>query len=564
MVTRWEKACRFQWKRRTYLEKLANKSRTTCLRNPEELQLREVAEPVDEVPMDAPDDLAASRRIDKRKIDTRTSILGEHPRARREEIRAGLSQGFYICVSGKRSVRTLHLLGRYYLIPDVDYWRYSMRARNFLPKPRTTSSVRSVQKRGWLVQSLGSLFIDFRQRAAVTRVTYFESSCSRNKQKDRREWDHLLAAVEMRSTAAAVETGSKKIGVRVIVLPSPACLLLVVRWVPWLLSCCFALSVSCVEGGNNFHAFRGEGVGIGFSEPMLVHTWLRFGPKKAFKLTLPSCLVTSLRSFTLLQYSMSHVGMAASSLVAGVQVVPASVFIPITAEEKAAAPPMEPAMEALLRQANLHEDVIWKFRINELCDRELFVAIDRDEDGLRSTMKSDFGLDQEKGFAQKREVAKVVKAWNMAKVQSEVKVKADAAARAHGVPITMLEPDWALLFKNKYGSHIPTSALPAQSFFESFEEMVANGTLKGITLAHVVSAKEQEAQDEARPEPSRQMGLHLDSTLTIQTKRKYMSAMPSNTEELSQKYRIMSNCWLLAHMCKEYTSYYRKLATETL
>ena len=110
-------------------------------------------------------------------------------------------------------------------------------------------------------------------------------------------------------------------------------------------------------------------MGIGFSEPMLVRTWLRFGPKKAFKLP---------------QYSMSHVGMAASSLVAGVQVVPASVLIPITAEEKAAAPPMEPAMEALLRQANLHEDLIWKSRINELCDRELFVAIDRDEVRLRT------------------------------------------------------------------------------------------------------------------------------------------------------------------------------------
>ena len=212
---------------------------------------------------------------------------------------------------------------------------------------------------------------------------------------------------------------------------------------------------------------------------------------------------------------------------------------------------MEPALEALLRQVNLHEDVIWKFRINELCDRELFVAIDRDEDALRATMKSDFGLDPEKGFAHKREVAKVVKAWNTAKIQSEVKVKADAAARAHGAPVGMLEPDWASLmdaFKNKFGSHIPPSALPAQSYFESFEEMLANGTLKAVTLAHVVSAKEQELQDEARPEPSRQMGLHLDSTLTIQTKRRYMSAMPSSTEELRLKYRIMSNCWLLAQM----------------
>ena len=47
-------------------------------------------------------------------------------------------------------------------------------------------------------------------------------------------------------------------------------------------------------------------------------------------------------------------------------------------------------------------------------------------------MKPDFGLDPEKGFANKREQANVVKVWNTAKVQREVKMKADAAARTHG------------------------------------------------------------------------------------------------------------------------------------
>ena len=103
-------------------------------------------------------------------------------------------------------------------------------------------------------------------------------------------------------------------------------------------------------------------------------------------------------------------------------------------------------------------------------------------------------------------------------------------------------------FKNKCGRHISANALPAQTFFESFEEMLANGTLKAVTLAHVVSAKEQEEQDDSRPEPSRQMGMHLDSALTLQTHRRHMSSMPTTMEGLRQKYRIMSNCWLLAQM----------------
>ena len=130
----------------------------------------------------------------------------------------------------------------------------------------------------------------------------------------------------------------------------------------------------------------------------------------------------------------------------------------------------------------------------------------------------------------------------------------------------MLEPDWASLmdyFKNKFGSRIPTSSLPAQSYYESFEEMTANGTLKAVTLAHVVSAKEQELQDEARPEPSEQMGLRLDSTITFQTKRRCMSTMPSSTEELRQKYRIMSNCWLQAQVQQPVRSLFSDLTVLT-
>ena len=129
--------------------------------------------------------------------------------------------------------------------------------------------------------------------------------------------------------------------------------------------------------------------------------------------------------------------------------------------------PMEAALDALLRQVSLHKDVIWKFRVNELCDRELFVAIDRDEDALRATMKSDFFLDPQQGPAHKRERAKVVKAWNW---------RSQGEGRCRGTrprsPTTMLEPDWASLmdsFKTKLGSHIPPSASPAQSFFESLK-----------------------------------------------------------------------------------------------
>ena len=137
----------------TYLEKLANKSRTICLRNAEELQLREVAEPVDEVLMDAPDDLAALRRIDKRKVAnvTRTSILGKIHEFVARKFEQDFLRVLHLCI---RQTVSSHLALAGHMVFASRTWITGcihMRARNFLPKPRTTSFVRSLQKRGWLV-----------------------------------------------------------------------------------------------------------------------------------------------------------------------------------------------------------------------------------------------------------------------------------------------------------------------------------------------------------------------------------------------------------------------------
>ena len=51
----------------------------------------------------------------------RMSVLGSSPKEARSMIRTALEPGFYTCRSGKKKVRTLHQLGRCYLLPGVDY-----------------------------------------------------------------------------------------------------------------------------------------------------------------------------------------------------------------------------------------------------------------------------------------------------------------------------------------------------------------------------------------------------------------------------------------------------------
>ena len=136
--------------RRKYPERLTSKRSTEVLRNQQELAVEVVEEELEEHPIADPEVADGIPRIDKRRIaiDARTAILGENPRAQREMIRSSLPEGFYLCVSGKRSVRTLHQLGACYLLPDVDYARDSF-AGTVMPlkSENSTWCARSVRGR---------------------------------------------------------------------------------------------------------------------------------------------------------------------------------------------------------------------------------------------------------------------------------------------------------------------------------------------------------------------------------------------------------------------------------
>ena len=108
----------------------------------------------------------------------------------------------------------------------------------------------------------------------------------------------------------------------------------------------------------------------------------------------------------------------------------AALFMQFSDEQKAAAQQLDPSLEALLREVNLNEELIISFRVQEIHDRGLFVALDTSEESLRKTAEEAFGVDPAKGFVHKRELAKIVKAWHTAKVQNETKVRVDAVARA--------------------------------------------------------------------------------------------------------------------------------------
>ena len=115
----------------------------------------------------------------------------------------------------------------------------------------------------------------------------------------------------------------------------------------------------------------------------------------------------------------------------------------------------------------------------------------------------------------------------------------------------MLKRDWVSLmtrFGDQHGDNIHETRLPAQSYFESFEEALADGSLEAERLDQVVNVVEERAELAKTPNAAKHLGIHLDASLTIQTRRRVTSVLPATTEALRLKFSVMSNLWLLAKM----------------
>ena len=83
--------------------------------------------PLDDQQVEEKDDVPNSKRkrSDSPRARRRAAALGDDPREQRRILRAGLDPGFYIAVSAKKGRRTLHKLGSCFMVPGIDYFRYS-------------------------------------------------------------------------------------------------------------------------------------------------------------------------------------------------------------------------------------------------------------------------------------------------------------------------------------------------------------------------------------------------------------------------------------------------------
>ena len=103
-------------------------------------------------------------------------------------------------------------------------------------------------------------------------------------------------------------------------------------------------------------------------------------------------------------------------------------------------------------------------------------------------------------------------------------------------------------FGDQHGGNIHETRLPAQSYFENFEEALADGSLEAERLDQVVNVVEERAELAKTPNAAKHFGIHLDAGLMLQTRRRFTSVLPATTEALRLEFSVMSYLWLLATM----------------
>ena len=189
-------------------------------------------------------------------------------------------------------------------------------------------------------------------------------------------------------------------------------------------------------------------------------------------------------------------------------------------EQEANAHPLEPT-ESPVRSVEVPDELTMAFRVQGIAN----------VDGLKEACK-EVCVDPENGLGHKNAWTLIRNAWGRTRAQIEVKERVDAVAKAHGEPVTMLTKDRDSLikqFKQLHSTHLTDSG-PGTSTLRNVRTKATGRKVGGGGTAIAVEVR-----------AFRHMGLHLGSSLTMETKRKYVSMMPSDIEDLRKKYRVMTN-----------------------
>ena len=112
--------------------------------------------------------------------------------------------------------------------------------------------------------------------------------------------------------------------------------------------------------------------------------------------------------------------------------------------------------------------------------------------------------------------------------------------QSHRAPRRFLE-NFMKAFQDQCGTSIPPKELPAQSYFETLEEMVQDRVFYAESLAQVFSLDTENKHRLANPDTHSQHIAMLFDVFTIRPKRLLVSTKPEDPEGFRAKYEIVAN-----------------------
>ena len=219
-----------------------------------------------------------------------------------------------------------------------------------------------------------------------------------------------------------------------------------------------------------------------------------------------------------------------------------SLFIQSSEEATAEAPSMDPSPEVLLRSVNLCEQLITAFRVQEMTEN-FSSHLTLQKSHCARLVKKPLKSILPKVSRTNANMEKSPKLGTMPKCIATPSLN---STQLHAITesqyLCYVRTGRPLWFLSRQSSGLNFTIQRCQHRAFSKVSKTARQTVNSaLSNLHKLSAFESKKKQ-------RHMCLHLDGQLTTQTKRRFLSSMPDNAEELRVKYKIMTHCWLLAQM----------------
>ena len=210
---------------------------------------------------------------------------------------------------------------------------------------------------------------------------------------------------------------------------------------------------------------------------------------------------------------------------------------------------LDPDLRFVLAEKSISRELQAKFAENGITALAIFAMISDTRADLRSMLCREYSLDPATeglpaGEATRRRVsaAQVVDAWEASKIRVDEANRRNAEQRAGRLPMTILRSTHVamrLAFEKTYGARADKE-FPAESYIEQRFEEVDQGDLKAESLKEAIS------RDEVSEDPTSAV---MDTDGTVRIKRgKSEVRMPSNSEELRRRIRVLGVTFVLAKL----------------